>query len=372
MREQPRRAGQATLPSRTPSPRVAIFVLAVTGFGLLMIGRTDPAVFEGLRQQVLETLTPVLEAAGGPVRKVRGWSHGVAERNAAFEENQRLKKEIEQLRAEAAEARNNANLVERYRALLNIQIDPKIDYVTARIVGDTGGPFMRTFVANTGAKDGVMVGQGVVDANGLVGRIVTVGQTSSRILLVTDVKSRIPVLLRPSNIHAMLIGDNSSEPTLDYVPNGATAQPGEQVVTSGRGGLLPPNIPIGRVMPTKDGGDLIRIELASELNTLDFVRVMRFSEPIDLEDTGDVPAAVIPSPMAQNPQGQSPATHAAEKTVQERAAVALTAPPLPAPAPPAAGAPQGAPAESIEDGEDRAVDTLTEPEQPAPRPAPNG
>ncbi len=358
-----KRAPQAPLPSRTPSPRVAIFVLVVTGFALLMVGRTDPAVFEGFRLRIMETLTPVLETASGPVRKVRSWRERMAERSEAFEDNQRLKAEIESLRANGEEARKNAYLVERYQALLNIQLDPRIDYVTGRIIADTGGPFMRTFVINAGGKEGVMVGQGVVDADGLIGRIVTVGKTSSRVLLLTDVKSRVPVLLRPSNIHAMLVGDNSPEPTLEYVPDSATAAPGDQVMTSGRGGLLPPNMPIGSVMPLDKTSDITRVKLAADFNKLDFVRVMRFSAPIDLDEPDQSGLAPVPTPMAN--VVKAPIVGKAAPAAPTPLASTQPASAMPAKTP-GAGTSPGAAAlpppqasvaapEPIEDGEDRGV-----------------
>lgn len=289
----------------------------ITGLGLLMIGRTEPEVFDSVKLRVMEALAPILETTSRPVQQVGHWRDNASRLLTVYEENERLRAELDALRDDATEAQRNAYLVERYQALLNVRLDPNIQYVTARVVGDSGGPFTRALVINAGRRDAIEVGHAVVDAEGLIGRIVSVGDKAARVLLLTDVDSRVPVLLRPSNIRVMLIGDNSKEPTLEFLPNGVTAPAGEAVVTSGHGGLLPPGLPVGRVIAMKEEGDLIRVKLASDFSRLDFVRVVRFTLPqsadgldIDSEPDSDIDPVRIPTspdiPTAGASRGRAP------------------------------------------------------------------
>ena len=119
--------------------------------------------------------------------------------------------------------------------------------VTARVVADAGGPFVQTVMVNAGADQGVVNGMAAVNERGLVGRVIEVGRRSARILLLTDFNSRIPVMVEPSRDQAILAGDNSREPGLMFLPLNPRLSVGDRVVTSGRGGVLPPGLAIGVV-----------------------------------------------------------------------------------------------------------------------------
>ena len=98
---------------------------------------------------------------------------------------------------------------------------------------------MESLILNAGAREGVRKGSPVVTGDGLVGRIAGVGYRSARVLLITDLNSRIPVLVEPTGMRAILAGDNSDRPRLIRLPPGATVSPGERVSTSGRAGAFP-------------------------------------------------------------------------------------------------------------------------------------
>jgi rod shape-determining protein MreC len=165
---------------------------------------------------------------------------------------------------------------------------------------DSGSPFRRSAMVNVGRIDGVTDGSAALDGSGLVGRIAGVGPRSSRIILLTDASSRVPAVVRPSGQRAIVTGDNGQAPALDFIDQGAELKPGDRVVSSGDGGLYPPDILIGRVAVGADGRQ--RVVLAADYHRLDFVRVVRATSlaPIDgpVELIGPVlaadPAAVTP------------------------------------------------------------------------------
>src|SRR5690606_13197264 len=107
--------------------------------------------------------------------------------------------------------------IARYEALLNVQVDQSIEYVSGRVVSDSGGPFIDTVLVNVGSEKGARSGLAVIDSDGLVGRVVSTGPKASRVLLLTDLNSRIPVVVEPAQYKAILAGDNTSWPKLEYL-----------------------------------------------------------------------------------------------------------------------------------------------------------
>ena len=144
------------------------------------------------------------------------------------------------------------------RNLLNFPVDPAAGFITARVIADTGGAFANSVVINVGNKSGVLKGQPTITGEGLVGRVTDVGKRSSRVLLITDLNSRIPVVIQSSQARAILAGDNSYQPRLIYLSPGALVSQGDRIVTSGHGGAFPPGIPVGLVASVNVNGSRIK------------------------------------------------------------------------------------------------------------------
>jgi rod shape-determining protein MreC len=144
------------------------------------------------------------------------------------------------------------------RNLLNFPVDPAAGFITARVIADTGGAFANSVVINVGNKSGVLKGQPTITGEGLVGRVTDVGKRSSRVLLITDLNSRIPVVIQSSQARAIMAGDNSYQPRLIYLSPGALVSQGDRIVTSGHGGAFPPGIPVGLVASVDVNGTRIK------------------------------------------------------------------------------------------------------------------
>ena len=251
-----------------------IFVSAV----LLFIGRADPTAFEKSRLWVLDGIAPVLETVSKPVMSAIDYIGRADDIVALYEENDRLREENRQLQDWRQASIQLEQKLERYQALLNVQIDPRMDFVTGRVIAENGGPFLRTFVVNLGRNQNIKKGHAVVDSSGLIGRVVATGKDASRILLLTDLNSRVPVFVEPEHIRAILAGDNRNSPYLEYLPKNYQPQVGSRVVTSGDGGLLPPGLPIGMVTQNQPD-DQFRVALFSNLSKTDFVRIVQYEFP---------------------------------------------------------------------------------------------
>jgi rod shape-determining protein MreC len=273
-------------------------------------------VFDDLKTRTMTMLTPVLKAAAEPVEKARNWAGSVQDMLDVYEENKRLRAENAALKSAQDKTRAVEYQLQRYKALLNVRLDPPADFVTARVIGDSGGPFMRSFIVTAGAEQGVTKGQGAVDTQGLIGRVVAVGPQASRILLLSDPTSRVPVLVLPGNYQAIVVGDNSDSPSLKFLGPGVKVKAGDRIITSGDGGYLPPGLPVGCVADLRDEGDIVRVDLDSDFGQLDFVRVLKFSVAAEVGAApGEAPMPVSRAPDAPGAK----ATESADDTDVEEA-----------------------------------------------------
>jgi rod shape-determining protein MreC len=175
------------------------------------------------------------------------------------------------------------------RALLSSVAEPRSAFITARIIGMAGGAFVNTALVNAGRLDGVEAGQAVVTTQGMVGRIVEVGSRSARILLVTDLNSRIPVFVESTRAPAVVAGDNSDSLSLAFIADGASVSAGDRLVTSGEGGLLPPGLPVGIVTGRKGG--VWRVQPFVDAARVEYVRVLDYALPGLLPTTREAGAA---------------------------------------------------------------------------------
>lgn len=263
--------------------RFAFLLLLAVGVGLILLGRIDRPAVERFRAVVVDIFEPVLSAVSQPVAFVGNIVGAIDDLVFAHEENVRLRAENARLLQWQDVARrleqDNASL----RRLLSAGPDLGHSFVTGRVIADGGGLFVRTALINIGAKDGVRKGQAVIGEGGYAGRVADLGQRAARILLLTDMNSRLPVMLQEGGHRAVLSGDNSPQPKLEYLPAGAKPQVGQTIVTSGDGGQFPAGIPVGEIVQVGDGG--IRLRPFVDLGRMDFLRVVQFEETrLDGED----------------------------------------------------------------------------------------
>ena len=156
------------------------------------------------------------------------------------------------------------------RKLIDEQVKSSSDLVSARVILDKQSPYLNSFVINIGNNKNIKNGMAVLDGKNFIGRVVDVNYFSSRVLLVTDLNSKIPVLSNPSETHAILSGRGEREPSLDYLPEKHVIEDGDIIFTSGREGIFSPGIPIGKAKIYKDG---IKVKLFSDLTQITFVNI---------------------------------------------------------------------------------------------------
>jgi hypothetical protein len=165
--------------------------------------------------------------------------------------------------------------------------DPPVGFVAARVIATSSGAFARSAVVNAGREHGLKVGYPVITAEGVVGRVVELGRRASSVLLLSDLNSRIPVVVGKLRVRALMIGDNGPLPRLVYVGNPADIESGDEVSTSGVGGLFPRGLRVGNVV---GGAKEPRVQPAAQLDQLEYLKVLQH-ESATLQLTDDTPPA---------------------------------------------------------------------------------
>jgi rod shape-determining protein MreC len=282
-----------------PIRRLLVGLLAAVLFGLFLFWRIDSPRIERLRAQMVDAVVPNFDWALAPFTRISDMFDGFQSYASLYEQNQELRRELQQMRAwrEAALQleQKNAQLLD----LNNVRLDPELTFVTGVVMADVGSPFRQSVLLNIGARDGILDGWAAMDGLGLAGRISGVGQTTSRVILLTDSNSRIPVTVLPSGQRAILAGDNSLAPPLEFLEHSDLVRPGDRVVSSGDGGMFPTDLLVGQVALGTDGR--LRVRLAADYERLDFLRILR-SRPAEwIEDPGTLVSPPEPFGAPEDP-----------------------------------------------------------------------
>lgn len=306
---------------------VALIVAGVAATAILLSDRRETFKAEayGATRRASDTvLAPVGDALAAPARWVGAGVGLIQDYFLAGSQNHELKAELKNMRQwrDVAIALKDENI--RYRTLLGLKTDPPIAMVAARVVTDSHGPFADTRLANAGSEKGVKAGNPVMSENGLVGRVIGVTDGASRVLLLTDIASRTPVMIDRTNARAILTGDGGPNPRLDYLRGRDPIREGDRVLTSGDGGVLPRGLPVGTATRGLDGR--WRVVLASDRAPIDFVRILLFQDFTQIVNQKELAQTPVPPPTPGDRTAILPATTPAPGPASAAAA------PAPAPA----------------------------------------
>lgn len=269
-----------------PLRRLLLAVLVLALVGIFLLWRIDSPRVERFRAQVTDRFVPNLDWAMAPVTGTINLLRDFQSYQRLSEQNRELRSELRQMQAwkEAALQleQENARLLD----LNNVRLDPRLTFITGTVLADSGSPYRQSVLLNVGARDGLVEGWATMDGIGLVGRIAGVGKNTARVILLTDASSRIPATIQPSGQRAIVAGDNSAAPPLDFIENRELVRPGDRVISSGDGGVFPAGILIGQV--AADPGGRLRVRLAADYERLEFLRVLRHHGNEKVPDTAHV------------------------------------------------------------------------------------
>lgn len=274
--------------------RIFFWGLAAILLVTFLVWRIDNPRVERFRMSVVDRIMPGLEWVLGPVNHVGRMISDFQSYSRVYQQNQELRRELQRMKGWQEVALQLEQRNARLRALNNVRLSPRLTYVTGEVLTDAGSPFSQSALLNIGRQDGVRDGSAAMDDLGLVGRISGVGERSSRVIFLTDINSRVPVTVQPSGQRAILAGDNTIIPLLEYVDGSDQIQPSDRVFTSGAGGLFPSELLVGQVALGSDGR--WRVRLAADYRRLEFIRVLRQKKAPAIDNSGEL---VNPRPASE-------------------------------------------------------------------------
>lgn len=266
---------------RRSTPRFVLILLILVSVLLLLssLYSAQASVFKKAREGVIDAAAPVLELVSGPIAYVNDLFGYVGDYFHVLEENEALREENAELRQWMDEALELRTIISAYEGLQTYQAPPEAQPIDAFVIGEANDAFSRSMIVNAGRARNVETGQAVVDENGLVGRVVHTGANASRVLLLTDIQSRVPVYVEGADIEGILTGNTRKKPVISVTvgADDVSVAPGQRVLTSGAGGVLPRGLPVG-IVDRRNGEDIV-IGLYADYVRTRMVRIINYEFP---------------------------------------------------------------------------------------------
>lgn len=293
-----------------PLRRLLVGLMMAVLILFFLVWRIDSPRVERFRAGLIDRFVPSFEWTLVPVTRLVGMVEDFQSYQRIYEQNQELRRELQQMKAwkEAALQleQENAQLLN----LNNVRVDAQLSYVTGVVLADSGSPFRQSVLLNIGTRDGIVDGWAATDGLGLAGRISGVGKQTSRVILLTDSNSRIPVTVQPSGQNALLVGDNTAAPPLEFLESPDKVRPGDRVVSSGDGGVFPAGLLVGLVAMGTDRR--LRVRLSADYERLQFLRVLRSHPGEQVDDNGALIVTTPTQAPAETPGTEDADTNSAE------------------------------------------------------------
>ena len=260
---------------RQLAKKFALVLLVLSAFILMLINKTDTILIEKTSSVATDIMSPMIDVFVVPAKAVAGIYDYFKELKQIREDNKKLRKENRYLmgnldRAKALEIENKllANM-------LNYTSPPEAKFVTARVIAEEGDAFSHSLIAYTGHINKVKKGQVGLSDKGVVGRIDKVGEMYSKIILITDINSKIPVMVERTRVRGILSGDNTPCPRMIFIPLEAELSVGDRIVTSGVAGVFPAGLPIGRISSIEKND--VKVTTFSNLDRLEYIKLVDYN-----------------------------------------------------------------------------------------------
>ena len=250
--------------------RFSLFALVVLSVVLLFTETIETQPLNYLRSFIKDTIYRGSVIVSMPSEGLKVAFNFVKGHTNLHNENIKLKEENTRLKDQHYDPGFLIFENNQLRKLLDDQIASPINLVSSRVMLDKQSPYLNSFIINSGNNKGITNGMAALDGKNFIGRIVDVNFFSSRVLLVSDLNSKIPVLIEPTGHHAILSGTGKTEPILEFLPENHKIQTGNKVYTSGKEGIFPPGIPVGEV---RVDADKIFVSLFSDISQVTFINI---------------------------------------------------------------------------------------------------
>ena len=262
-------AFRSALLQRGAAQRFSLFFLIILAILIFFLDTYNFRFIKPIRSIINDGIYRVTLVASSPTRFFPQATGNIKDLIYLKSENEKLKKELEIYKQKELNIEFLSNQNRSLKKILDSEETflKKESLVLSKVLIDKKSPFLRSIIINRGSNSGILKGMPVLDKEYLIGRVVETNYLSARVLLLTDLNSRIPVTFGESEVQAILKGNGKTRPVLEYLPEGYIVQEGMDVFTSGKDGIFKPGAPIGKT--TKEG----EVKLFSEPSQLSFVKI---------------------------------------------------------------------------------------------------
>ena len=258
---------------RLLAKKFALVILFLSAFALMLVNKTDTVIIEKTSTVATDVISPAIDVLVIPAKMIAKVYDYFRDLKQIHKDNVRLREENRKLnilydRFKSLEIENKL-----LSDLLNYVTPEESEFITARVIAEEGDAFSHSMIAYTGDAP-VKKGQVALSDKGVVGRVERVGNAYARIILITDINSKIPVMAEKTRIRGILSGDNTTMPRLIFIPLDADINVGDRIVTSGVAGVFPAGLPIGKVVSVNKNE--IRIKPFSSLEQLEYIKLVNY------------------------------------------------------------------------------------------------
>lgn len=259
---------------RLLAKKFAIVILFLSAFVMMLINKTDTVIIEKTSSMATDVVSPLIDVLVVPARTLAGVFDYFRDLSKIYDDNRKLRAENNRLQIVSDKARALEIENKLLAKLLNYTPPPNAKFVTARVIAEKGDAFSHSIIAYTGRDSGVKKGQVVMSDNGVIGRVDKPGKMYSKIILITDINSKIPVMVERTRVRGILSGDNTTVPKMIFIPLSAKLTVGDRIITSGVAGVFPPGLPIGKISSIEKNS--VKIKTFGNLDRLEYVKIIDY------------------------------------------------------------------------------------------------
>ncbi len=274
--------------------RLLFLITLIVLFCIFLLWRLEGTRVESMRASVVGFFAPAIEFSLRPFE----YAQNIFQTLVIASQDQVSNETLAQIRNDLKQWQNYAYTLEEENAklkkLVNFSESNEYQTISAALLADTSSPFRNSYLISSGSERGVKNGYPATDGLGLVGRITNTTRKTARLILITDTSSRIPVKIINSGINGLIVGNNTLNPEIQLLSNTTNINPGDRVITSGEGGIFPPELLVGTVSEGPDG--TLEIIMAADYNNLKMISIIKY-EPETLDEY-DVD--ILPGPRPQD------------------------------------------------------------------------
>ena len=251
---------------------ISIIFLIFSNFNFKIIDYTKSGINE-----IIYRLTKIVSS---PEKKINSYLSDFSNLLSVYKKNIDLKNKIEKFESKSV----SLEILKFENKKLKKQLDDYIvsdKLIHSKVIIDKKSPYLRSFVINKGSKDGIVIGMTVFDQSYLAGKVIETNYSTSRVLLLSDINSNIPVTISPNNIQAIVTGNGLANGRINFLKKNLYKKinTGSIVYTSGTAGLIKSGIPVGKVLKFDPNSDEeIKVNFFSDFSQLQYVSIVSFKK----------------------------------------------------------------------------------------------